>query len=160
MLLPMMLSSAAHAGEPKAFCVALADLAEVAATTGQTQDVAVLAVEPTMDELMVSACSRRSEVAAQVAFCDSVAKHVSMEFTHVFPWMVDDCLRAAGAEPTRETVDEYTGLGNRSGKIIGLRSILRSGVTLDIRFTPAPDQESAAPRLRGLYGRYELTLTP
>ena len=160
LLLPMMLSSAAHAGEPKAFCVALANLAEVAATTGQRQEVAVLVVEPTMDEPMVSACSRRSDVAARVAFCDSVAKHVSIEFAHAFPWMVDDCLRAAGAETTRETVDEYTGLGSRSGKIVGLRSILPSGVTLAIRFKPASGQESAAPQFRRLYGRYDLTLTP
>jgi hypothetical protein len=135
----------------KDFCRALIDLKNEARSTGDPQHVAVLKVEA-----MTFACERNEGVAAQVAFCTAAGKAVGLEFTHEFPWLVYDCLRAAHITPGVETIEQYTGLRARK-KMTRLWASWPDGTRLDIRFQPLGDFADAA-ELRDYWGSYKLVI--
>lgn len=74
-----------------------------------------------------------------------------LEFSHRYPWIVLECLKADGLRPLVETRAEYTGF-TRRGKLVHLSARLRDGVWLDMRWTRESDD------FDGYYGRYEMTI--
>jgi hypothetical protein len=155
LLLVLPQAAGAGAAPDRDLCAALSNLAAEAAATRKPQTVAV--ISPAIDEIAL-ACQRDSASAAQVAFCDAVMEHVSMEFPHGFPWQIRSCLTAGGSAVKIDTVDEYTGTDRP--KIVRLRSSLASGATVDVAFTPAEGDGKPGDRFYGLHGRYELTVKP
>ncbi|MBV9523266.1 MAG: hypothetical protein JO010_10765 [Alphaproteobacteria bacterium] len=144
--------AAAHAGAagaqepapPPEFCRALEAVAAEARRSGVAQEVSVVQD----GDIMTFACTHRRTRSGR-AFCKVAARTVSWEFTHVFPWMVDDCLTHAGVRPALERTDEYSGLVERN-RIVRLRATLKGGVALDLRWEPFEDAKGRD-AYRGIY---------
>jgi len=147
MLLFALLASPALAVD-HSFCQAL-DRLKVAART-EPQHVAVI-----KQDAMTFACGRRKDAEEEVAFCDAAAKSVGIEFTHVFPWLIVDCLRAEHIKPGLETVDQYTGTSRK--KVRHLWANWRDGTDLDVRFKPTADLGTDA-KFKDYWGNYELVI--
>jgi hypothetical protein len=135
------------------FCRALDGLKQAARISGKTQRVSIMKTDE-----QVFACRRAKEIAAQERFCSAAAEPVGTEFTHVFPWLVHDCLVTAHISPAMETVDAYTGIGR--SRISHMQATWPDGARLDIRFTPAPAAFDTEPQFKDYLGIYELTIEP
>lgn len=157
-LLAGLLASAGQAapsGSSSGICAALDRLAAGAVATRRGQEVSVLTLAP-----FEIGCAPAHDAAGAGAFCEAVAMHTSMEFTHVFPWQIHDCLRGVGVPVSIETVAEHTGVIGRA-KIVRLSARTQAGVAVEIVYTPEPEAApDPNPFMRHRYGRYRLTLTP
>jgi hypothetical protein len=143
-----LLASPAFATDHE-FCRAL-DRLRVAAHT-EPQRVAIL-----KQDAMTFACEKRKGLETEKAFCNAAAKSVGIEFTHVFPWLIVDCLQAEHIKPGLETVDQYTGIAGRE-KVRHLWANWRDSTHLDIRFKPTADFGTDA-KFKDYWGGYELVL--
>lgn len=146
----LLLMPASALANTEQLCRALQDLKQNAARSGPER-VAIL-----KEAEMTFACRRTESAPAQVSFCDAAAESVGIEFTHKFPWLIHDCLRAVGIRASLETVDRYTGIMNRK-KITHLWAKWRDGTQIDIRFNPTADF-SPEPRFEGYWGAYGLII--
>ncbi len=105
---------------------------------------------------MTFACGRTTAVKAQVEFCDAALAPVGFEFTHIFPWLIFDCLKAEHIKPQLETVDQYTGIAKRN-KVKHLWAGWPDGTRIDILFRPT-DNLGLEPKWRDYWGAYELVI--
>lgn len=147
-----VLSFAAPAGAAEgSLCLALADLRLEAQSSGSPQRISVFKDEP-----MVFACGRKKEVPAQDAFCSAAFDAVGLEFTHIFPWKVYDCLKIQGANPNVTLVDQYTGIQKRK-KVTHLWAAWGDGTRVDINFEPTGNFADDA-EYRDYFGVYRLVI--
>ncbi|CAN5525704.1 hypothetical protein BH10PSE14_BH10PSE14_19300 [soil metagenome] len=151
LFLAMACVSSSAMAAVKDFCRALSSLKNEARSSGNPQRVAVV-----KEEAMTFACARNKEVGAQVAFCAAALDAVGIEFTHAFPWLVHDCLRADHIRSTIETVDQYTGLRGRK-KVRHLWARWGDGTRLDLRFEPWGDFADDA-KFRDYWGAYKMVI--
>ncbi len=136
-------------------CKALAEFADEALLTSEIQESILIKEQP-----MQIGCIIETGDPAQKRYCDAVLASVGMEFTHSYPWQVRSCIRAAGGKEKTTTAPEYTGLIDRD-KIISLEGVLRSGVKVEMAFTPSCETDAQMDPGGGCYwGRYRLSLTP
>jgi hypothetical protein len=149
-LLAMSVPLAAQAGtsSPK-LCAALAGLREAAKSAGTPQRVSVIKVK----DLTVGCGHGRDP--APTRFCALTTEEISIEFTHVFPWQVVDCLEADGVHPVLEQADLYTGMSRK--RIVHLAGRWRDGARIDVRFTPMGDSGDD-PRFKDYWGRYDVVV--
>jgi hypothetical protein len=131
------------------FCKALFDLARQARLTGEPQRIAIF-----MDVPMQTACEL-SKDRVRDDYCRTALDATGLEFRHLYPWTVTDCLRAQGAKPRMETSHAFPGLKLR--RIDHLAAGLPGGVRLDLRYTPDPDSGRDGD-MRDYYGRYDLVV--
>jgi len=131
-------------------CQALNGLKHAAATSGP-QRVTIF-----KQEEMTFACGRRIDAPAQVAFCDAAAAPVGVEFTHVFPWLVFDCLHAQKLKPGLTLLDQYTGIQHRK-KLVHLWAQWTDGARIDVRFRATADF-GTEPEFKDYWGTYELVV--
>ena len=109
---------------------------------------------------METACSVGDSDPAKARYCNAVLANVSTEFTHRYPWQIKGCVEADGGDVKPTTAPEYTGLTDRD-KIVRLEGTLRSGVKVEMTFTPSCETEQQKDAEGGCYwGWYRLTLTP
>lgn len=148
-LVSALLSSPIMAADQK-LCGAVENLKREAARSGP-QRIAIF-----KQEEMTFACGRTVEMDAQVAFCDAAADPVGLEFTHVFPWLIYDCLRDQRVRPGLDVVDQYTGIQRRK-KIVHLWAGWPDGAQVDIRFQPS-GEFGTGPQFKDYWGAYELVI--
>ena len=134
-----------------AFCTALDGLRAEATSKNMPQRIAII-----KEEAMTFACGRGADVAVQAAFCDAALDQVGVEFTHAFPWYIEDCLSSAGVRPSMERVDQYTGIRGRK-KIVRMWGQWRDGTRIDVQFEPSGDFGDRA-KFRGYWGTYKLVV--
>lgn len=146
------LSFAAPASADEAsLCSALADLKLEAQNSGSPQRISVLKDEP-----MVFVCGRKKDVPVQDAFCSAAFHAVGLEFTHVFPWEIYDCLKSQGVRPSLTLVDQYTGIKRRK-KVTHLWAAWGNGTRIDISYEPTRNFADDA-ELRDYFGVYRLVI--
>jgi hypothetical protein len=133
--------AAAH--ERKAFCDALRQAER--GLSDQPLSITIFKLEP-----FELACARPDE---QAYLCKALLAQLPLEHTHLYPYMVRDCLEGWGRAVKIGTTDGLTGLKAR--KIVRLESRSPKGVAWLLTFTPDPDNS-----LGGYFGRFDLTLTP
>lgn len=150
LLLLFAVASWPASAKEAALCSALENLKHEAVTSGP-QRIAIF-----KQEEMTFACGRNLAVPAQVAFCDAAAGPVGLEFTHVFPWLVVDCLRAQRVQSSTALANQYTGIRHRK-KIMHVWAGWKDGTRLDIRFRPDGDF-GAEPRFKDYWGAYEMVI--
>jgi uncharacterized membrane protein YraQ (UPF0718 family) len=136
--------AAAQEAAPPDFCRALDAIADEARRSGKPQNVSVVQD----GDFMTFACTHRKTRSGH-AFWEVAARTVSWEFTHVFPWMVADCLVKAGVQPQLQRTNGYTGLVGRN-RIVGLRAMLGGAVRLGLAWEPYPDGAAASSN-HGIY---------
>lgn len=137
--------------ESQNLCTALDALKNETQSSGEVQRVAVIKVEP-----MTVACTKTAVVSVQNEFCSAVLETVSLEFTHVFPWLVYDCLQRSNVHSNTMQNEQYTGLGKRK-KISRLWTGWSDGTRLDIQFVPTGNWGDQ-PRMRDYWGRYNVVV--
>jgi hypothetical protein len=116
LFLAFALVTSPAATEEDSLCQTLNNLWVEAHSSGNPQRVAIL-----KEEAMTFACVKNKEVEAQAAFCTAAFGAVGREFTHAFPWVIYECLRASHIKPDVETVEQYTGIRARK-KVRHLRA--------------------------------------
>lgn len=154
-LIGLLIAAPAAASEPDPLCAGLdAFVASVA------RDDAPVEIRFGKDEAWAPWCSYPKDHPAADAFCMVALANTSMEFSHLFPWNLDRCLRAEGVRVRRTTVNQYTGLRNPL-KIVRMSGRFKSGVRLALVYVPNPDDNAPEDGVwRGYYGQYRVTLTP
>jgi hypothetical protein len=83
------------------------------------------------------------------AFCNAAIEASGIEFAHIYPWRLRDCLAARGIRSHITQQAGWTGLARRK-RIVHLTARLGDGMALDVRWKPDGDA--------GLYGKYALTI--
>ena len=150
-ILPWIAPVLVHAQRsPAPLCDTLSGLEKEAALSRKSARIIVFADEP-----MEFACGHAKNAPAQLAFCSAAMEAVGLEFKHMFPWRVADCLRGARVHPGTKEVAQYTGTNWR--KITHLTAGWPDGVRIDIRHVPRDDAGDPSP-LKGYYGRYEMVV--
>jgi hypothetical protein len=145
----LALIAAPASAADRQFCSALDDVKAEAVRSGP-QRIGIVKTEA-----MTFACSRSRGATVQEAFCSAAAGPVGVEFTHVYPWLIYDCLRAERLQPGVETADQYTGMSRP--KALHLWAEWRDGTRIDIRFEPSGDF-GPEPRFKDYWGSYELVI--
>ena len=149
----VMPDPASDEGDP--LCSALNEFADEALRTSEVQE-SILFKEQPMEML----CTIGENDPAQERFCEAVLANVSNEFTHRYPWQIRSCVKADGGRAKATTVPEYTGLMDRE-KMIRLEGRLRSGVKIEMTFTPSCEMDAQMDPGGGCYwGSYRLILVP
>lgn len=134
-----------------AFCTSLEGLKTQAIASKTPQRVAVFKMEE-----MTFACGKTDKIIAQADFCTAALAAVGLEFTHVFPWKVYDCLMSQHITPQLVLVGQYTGIQKRK-KISRLSAAWKDGTRIDVRFEPSGDL-SDQPEMRDYWGAYKVVV--
>jgi hypothetical protein len=147
-------ADAAPSAAQSAFCRALDAVAAEARRSEKPQEFAIIKAA---DEPFAFMC-RRGKAPTARDFCSAAMPVVGLEFTHVFPWRVYDCLVKGGVRPKLERTEQYTGLVGRN-RIVHLQSTFRNRSMIEVRWRPSGDFSDDA-EFKGYYGEYQVVVSP
>lgn len=144
---------ATEADDPH-LCPALGRVISNSELRGGSHSIRVIQLAP--GEL---ACTQQRGFPSDRGYCAATLSEVGLEFPHLYPWLVRDCLLAMGGRTQTDTVDEYSGLTGRE-KIVRLESILEDGTTVSLRFYPEDEGGPETGQLAHYFGTWHLRVLP